>query len=409
MRRKWVAIGIILFIVGAGIIPAGAQKVEKSLLSSRGNWLYAGGIGSGNYTKIQDAINNASAGDTVFVYDDSSPYHEHIIIEKSILLIGENKDTTVIDGEKTGNVVYVNANHVTIRGFSIQNSGNSTWEEQAGIFINGTNNDSITGNIIMNNVVGMYCDYSEYQIISENIISHNWFGLFFDNSLHNTVDENVIEENIILGIFIGSTILPSQRTGFSLSQDVPSNEVVRNTIEENGYGILMWVASFTRISENTIAKNDYGLYLCPPFLCSCDGNTISQNSINNNTIGIFAGDDLGTIVGNNITRNNILDNTQGITFTVYDDGYWHTKIARNKISKNNFIGNTNPVTYEYSFSNQWSGNYWGDARVLPYPLIGKIWIFKHCYPWLAFDLRPAQEPIDIPGARGQVITTPFYQ
>ena len=35
--------------------------------SSRGNWLYVGGSGPGNYTRIQDAINASSDGDTVFV------------------------------------------------------------------------------------------------------------------------------------------------------------------------------------------------------------------------------------------------------------------------------------------------------------------------------------------------------
>ena len=55
-----------------------------------------GGSGPNNYTKIQDAIDNASDGDTVFVYDGT--YYENIIINKSINLTGENKDTTIIDG-----------------------------------------------------------------------------------------------------------------------------------------------------------------------------------------------------------------------------------------------------------------------------------------------------------------------
>ncbi|MGF3554110.1 MAG: hypothetical protein ACQXXF_02395, partial [Thermoplasmatota archaeon] len=53
-----------------------------------GNWLYVGGSGPKNYTKIQDAIDKATDGDTVFVYDDSSPYKENVIIYKSIKLIG---------------------------------------------------------------------------------------------------------------------------------------------------------------------------------------------------------------------------------------------------------------------------------------------------------------------------------
>ena len=83
MKRKCLAVGIILLFVGTCIIPAIAQESEKpSQSTSRGNWLYVGGSGPGNYSKIQDAINASSNGDTVFVYDDSSPYLENLIINK---------------------------------------------------------------------------------------------------------------------------------------------------------------------------------------------------------------------------------------------------------------------------------------------------------------------------------------
>ena len=97
MKRKWLAIGIILLFVGVTIAPAMAQVNEKFQSTTRGNWLYVGGSGPGNYTRIQDAIDNACDGDTVFVYDDSSPYYEKIFIDKSIHVLGENKNTTVID------------------------------------------------------------------------------------------------------------------------------------------------------------------------------------------------------------------------------------------------------------------------------------------------------------------------
>jgi len=96
MKRKWLAIGIILLFVGSCIIPAIAQNIEP-LPTSRGNWLYVGGSGAGNYTRIQDAINDSSDDDTVFVYDDSSPYDENLRIKKSIQLIGENKTSTIIN------------------------------------------------------------------------------------------------------------------------------------------------------------------------------------------------------------------------------------------------------------------------------------------------------------------------
>lgn len=60
-----------------------------------GKTLYVGGNGSNNYTTIQDAIDNASYGDTIFVYNGT--YYENVVIHKSIKLMGENKSTMIID------------------------------------------------------------------------------------------------------------------------------------------------------------------------------------------------------------------------------------------------------------------------------------------------------------------------
>jgi len=54
---KGLVVGIIFIFIGSGTIPSIAQYREKSSLSiSRGNWLYVGGIGPGNYTRIKNII-----------------------------------------------------------------------------------------------------------------------------------------------------------------------------------------------------------------------------------------------------------------------------------------------------------------------------------------------------------------
>jgi hypothetical protein len=96
------------------------------VLTSKGNWLYVGGSGPGNYTRIQDAIDNASDGDTVYVY--AGIYLGNIVINVSIDLIGENKNTTIIDENPDIDDpqlieanIYIFADSVTITGFTIQN------------------------------------------------------------------------------------------------------------------------------------------------------------------------------------------------------------------------------------------------------------------------------------------------
>jgi len=105
MKRKCLSVGIILLFVGTCIVPAIAQDTEKPLPSSRGNWLYVGGSGPGNYTRIQDAINASSDVDFIFVYNGT--YYENVWINKVIMLIGQNKYGTIIDGGGVGNVVNI--------------------------------------------------------------------------------------------------------------------------------------------------------------------------------------------------------------------------------------------------------------------------------------------------------------
>mgnify|MGYP001636576991 CR=1 FL=1 len=79
LRRNGIVFCIIIFVIGASV--ASASHNEPSLNSQqlvRGNTLYVGGAGPGNYTTIQDAIDDASDGDTIVVYPGI--YYEHQVL-----------------------------------------------------------------------------------------------------------------------------------------------------------------------------------------------------------------------------------------------------------------------------------------------------------------------------------------
>ena len=57
--------------------------------------IYVGGSGPNNYSTIQAAIDNATHGDTIYVYQGI--YHEHIIVDKQLTLVGQNKNQTIIN------------------------------------------------------------------------------------------------------------------------------------------------------------------------------------------------------------------------------------------------------------------------------------------------------------------------
>ena len=72
------------------------------------------------YQYIQDAINVSSDGNIIFVFNGT--YYEKILVNRSVNLIGETRNNTIIDGNGSGDVVNITADWVSISEFAIQNS-----------------------------------------------------------------------------------------------------------------------------------------------------------------------------------------------------------------------------------------------------------------------------------------------
>jgi parallel beta-helix repeat protein len=208
------------------------EIVEKKLLNNNfGKTLYVGGTGPNNYSTIQSAINDTNPGDKVFVYDESSPYFENLKISKSIFLIGEDKNTTIIDGSGKKDVIYIIAENIEISGFSIKNS-------------------SISG-------VGIFIyKYANYVKIAGNIIKGNYRGIFLYNpGYHIKINQ---------GDFLG----PNE------------NYLVKNFIINNTIGISLRGSNDNLIKCNWIENNDYGISITRddyPTAPPSYGNRITKN------------------------------------------------------------------------------------------------------------------------------------
>ena len=108
--RKGLILGIIILFVGAGVFPStvGIKKEKTTIMDFK----------SGGY--IQDLIDNASDGDTINI--PNGIYYENIVIDRSINLIGEDKDNTIINGSGNEMVIDVTSDWVNISGFTLENS-----------------------------------------------------------------------------------------------------------------------------------------------------------------------------------------------------------------------------------------------------------------------------------------------
>ena len=111
------------------------QTIRATNLRAKTNTL----IVPENYKTIQEAVNAANPGDTIYV--KAGIYYENITVDKPISLIGENNTTTIIDGNHTGIRITVTADNVRIQGFTVRNG-------EAGIFLRGSSGHKIIDNIV---------------------------------------------------------------------------------------------------------------------------------------------------------------------------------------------------------------------------------------------------------------------
>lgn len=219
----------------------------------------------GFYSTIMSAINESFIGDTILV--KSGIYNETLKIDKSITLIGENKNTTIIRGNKTGDVIHITADFVKISGFTINNSGDEySYGVDAGIDIRSDNN-TISNNIIgPNDNYGLYLyQKSKNNTIVNNIIKENKFGMYLNYANENNISSNTFSLNSDNGIYLGS--------------QSRNNLISNNIISENRQGIRIKGSVNNKVTQNLFINNNRGMYFC----CGAKDNIVFLNSFKNNS------------------------------------------------------------------------------------------------------------------------------
>lgn len=307
--KKILTLSLMLMFLLMTVSSANEVYLEKqtNYPMPMGVTLYVGGSGPNNYTKIQDAVDNAVDGDTVFVYNGK--YYENVVINKTINLTGEDRNKTIIDGGGNVNVVYIeyDTDWVNISGFTIRCSGNNP--SDAGIYVI-TNFNTISDNTIYNNSLGIYLDGIN-NTISKNVIKYNrYIGISIESS------DNLITNNNILNNDIGIWIFHD------------NNNISFNNISKNGRGISGWNIFNNFIFANIISSNNLeGIDLENAY-----NTTISYNIIFSN---LGSGIDFETCRRNNVTDNIITNNEYGLNFWY---GNTNNIIINNSIISNDIIG-----------------------------------------------------------------------
>ena len=280
MLKKELAIGVIVLFLGVSVIPSVIGDNP-----SFGKTIYVDDDGGADYTRIQDAIDNASDGDTVYVYNGT--YFENVIVDKSIELIGEDKNTTV-DGDFKESVLNIKADNVKINGFILKNTAKD--EMYAGIEIHSDYN-IISSNKIINTNRGIISHNSNENEISNNFITDVVAGIHLDDfSCDNIVSDNLIDEFIYTGIEIQY---------YSIN-----NIITRNIISNGDLFLTLRNSNNNNIFLNSIIKN-IGRSIM--FIDSSENNNISNNNfIDNEGMRVFIHNNQNIFNGNYWGRSRLL-------------------------------------------------------------------------------------------------------
>jgi len=321
--RKSVALLLILMLVASGIVAFLPVKAQARTI-----------VVPDDYPTLSSAIQNAGVGDTVFV--KRGTYQEEVInINKSISLIGEDKQETVLSLNPPlverwylhnllwvrDTAIKINANDVKLQDFTINlpkddygvGSGISAVGDGTSLIDNMLANSSVylngsTLNVTGNSIPDALEVNGSNLIVANNTIRKTLkmkgsFNLIYANKIGRGYYSDGINLNGSFNCIVGNSFSLMEMDGSN------SNFIIGNSFASlkltNGGGCSDNIISKNQVNGN-LGIND-GIWIW-----NGKNNTISANSIRNCENGLLLGTTGKTAVENSIYLNNFVNNTNHV-------------------------------------------------------------------------------------------------
>ena len=343
MFRKALVIILLLLFIGTYTYTASDTSYNNYIVDNEGD---------GDFITIQEAIDNASTGDFIWVY--SGNYSGDININKTLNIIGVDQE--YLNGTDTGNP------HIWGAGAYIYNT--------SGVFFS---NFSLGG---IPDIDKIKLEYSDDCFIlncsADYLLLYNCSGVTVDNCEFTTNFDYFAGINLIL----------------SSNNIITNNICVSNAANtKDNIGICLQASDYNQLLNNTCTAKDsinkWGIDQAM-HISTSNNNTISGNICFQSDIGIkLEASNNNTISLNNITMNK----NRGMYLFVSDN---------NEITKNNFINNSKQAFFRKCKGTTWDENYWDDSKLpIPKLIFGTTGPAIGLIPWINLDLHPAKEPYNI--------------
>jgi nitrous oxidase accessory protein len=347
MKRCWVV--LVLVLMTAMARTARAESVTR--------------VPAG---QLAEAVAAARAGDTIEV--TGSVFKGNLVIDRPLTLIG--LDGATLDADNRGTVLRIEAPDVTVRGFTVRNSGDSLDREDSGIIIAGPRG-----------------------LVEDNVLENVLFGIYINAAPGSTVRGN----------HITGKMLDIARRGDLIRLWDSDDVLIENNVTRNGRDAVLWYSERMTLRGNDFSYGRYGLHFMYCDDAIMEGNRLTYNSVGaylmygrrmtlrDNLVAFNRGPSgyglgLKDMDDSVITGNRFLDNRVGAfvdgsprelnsTGIIQNNLFAYNDIAiemlpsvrHNLISDNSFIENEQQVVVAGGGQlrdNEWTvrdrGNYWSD-------------------------------------------------
>ncbi len=294
-----------------------------------------------------------------------------IILDRPITLVAQ--PGAILDGQGTGDAVQITAPDVTLRGFTIRNTGDILDRENSGVV----------------------ATKAPRAVIEDCTLHDVLFGIYIKGSPGSTIRRNNIT----------SKPLGLARRGDCIRVWASDNTTVQDNTVTNGRDVVLWYSENLVVQRNTATHSRYGLH----FMYAANA-TVEDNRLMDNSVGVFLmytknlimrrnvmarnrgpsgfGIGIKDVDGADIRDNLLIDNRVGIhidnspssvdlthrfqgNILAYNDiglGFL-PNVSRNEFTNNALYDNVQQIAVfgggkfqGNSFTVDGVGNYWGDYR-----------------------------------------------
>ncbi|RLF49533.1 MAG: hypothetical protein DRN20_01895, partial [Thermoplasmata archaeon] len=120
-------------------------------------------VGPDGYSSISDAVDAARNGDIIYV--EEGVYHESVVVDKRVSIIGTDATKCIVDGDGTNSPFIIKHSYVKIEGLTIKGAPSAS--NKAGVYIDGYYGTVIKDCIFENN------DYYSVYVNNGNLQAYN--------------------------------------------------------------------------------------------------------------------------------------------------------------------------------------------------------------------------------------------